>query len=75
MPSTGKRLFAVINYLRTLPVYLCVLCSKQKDLIKADVARWNEIDQVNFGLFESLNWYMTYKKEFRNLLQSLRLCL
>ena len=69
MPSTGKRLFAVINYLRTLPVYLSVLCSKQKDLIKADIARWNEIDQVNFGLFESLNWYMTYKKEFRNLIQ------
>ena len=34
-----------------------------------DVARWNEIDKVNFGLFESLNWYMTYKKEFRNLIQ------
>ena len=69
MPGKAKRLLAVINYLRTLPVYLCVLCSKQKNLIKMDVARWNEIDQVRFNLFESINWYMTYKKEFRNLIQ------
>ncbi len=69
MPSTAKRLFAVINYVRTLPVYMCVMCSKQKHLIQADVTRWNEIDQINFNLFESLNWYLTYKKEFRNLLQ------
>ena len=69
MPSNGKRLLAVINYPRTLPVYLCAMCSKQKDLIKADVTRWNQIDGINFGLFESINWYMTYKKEFRNLIQ------
>ena len=69
MPNVGKRLLAVINYPRTLPVYLCAVCSEQKHLIKADVARWNEIDQINFNLFESLNWYMTYKKEFRNLIQ------
>ena len=69
MPSTAKRLFAAVNYLRTLPVYLCVLCSRQTHLIRADIARWNEIDQVPFGFFESMNWYLTYKKEFRNLLQ------
>ena len=68
MPSNSKKLFAVINYPRTLPVYLCALCSKQKHLIQADVARWNEIDQINFGFFQSLNWYLTYKKEFRNLI-------
>ena len=68
MPSIGKRVFAMINYPRTLPVYLCAICSKQKKLIQMDVARWNQIDQINFNLFESLNWYMTYKKEFRNLL-------
>lgn len=34
-----------------------------------DVARWNAIDQVPFNFFESINWYMTYKKEFRNLIQ------
>lgn len=69
MPSRGKRILAVFNYFRTLPVYLCVICSKQKQLIKEDVARWNQINGINFGLFESLNWYLTYYKEFRNLLQ------
>ena len=68
MVSKAKRLFAIINYPRTLPVYLCALCSEQKNLIKMDVARWNEIDQIKFNLFESINWYMTYKKEFRNLI-------
>ena len=67
--TTLKRLFAVLNYPRTFLVYLCVLCSKHKHLIKMDVARWNQIDGVNLGLFQSLNWYLTYKKEFRNLLQ------
>ena len=69
MPNGGKfrRLLAVINYPRTLPVYLCALASKQRRLIKADIDRWNEIDQINFNFFESLNWYLTYKKEFRNL--------
>lgn len=65
--NTARRLFAVINYPRTFPVYLCAVCSRQKQLIKADIARWNEIDQIHFNLFESLNWYLTYKKEFRNL--------
>lgn len=69
MPEKSKRLLAIFNFPRTLPVYLCVLCSKQKKLIQADIARWNEIDRVPFGLFESLNWYLTYKPEFRNLLQ------
>lgn len=68
MPGTGKRILARLNYPRTLPVFLCVLCSRHKELIRMDVARWNEIDQVPFRLFESLNWYLTYKKEFRNLL-------
>lgn len=69
MQSTAKRLLAIVNYWRTLPVYLCVLFSKQKKLIKMDIARWNEINQIKFNMFESLNWYMSYKKEFRNLLQ------
>ena len=69
MENAAKRLFAVINYPRTFPVYLCAIFSRQKQLIKADVARWNEIDQINFNLFESINWYLTYKKEFRNLIQ------
>ena len=69
MSNLVKRLFAVLNYPRTLPVYLCVLCSRQKQLIKMDVARWSEIDGKRQGLFKALNWYLTYKKEFRNLIQ------
>ncbi len=67
--SKARRLFAAVNYLRTFPVYLCALCSKQRDLIEMDIARWNQIDQNKFNMFESINWYMTYKKEFRNLIQ------
>ena len=69
MASRGKRLLAVINYPRTFFVYLCVLTSRQKRLIEMDVKRWREIDGTNMGFFESLNWYLTYKKEFRNLIQ------
>lgn len=63
-----KKILACFNYPRTLPVYLCVLCSKQKQLIKEDIARWNQIDGEKMGLFKSINWYLTYKKEFRNLI-------
>ena len=70
MADTGKikRILAVRNYWRTLPVYLCVLCSKQKNLVKMDVSRWNEINGMNLGLFNALNWYLTDEKQFRNLL-------
>lgn len=68
MVTSGKRLFAVLNYPRTFLVYLCVVSSKQKQIIKKDVARWNQINQNTLGFFESLNWYLTYYKEFRNLL-------
>ena len=67
--SKFKRLIAVFNYPRTLPVYLCALASHQKRLIRADVERWNKIEGIELGFFKSLNWYMTYKKEFRNLIQ------
>lgn len=59
----------MVNFPRTFLVYLCVLCSPQRHLIKMDVNRWREIDSLNLGFFEAINWYLTYKKEFRNLLQ------
>ena len=68
MVSRSKRMFAVINYPRTVFAYLCVLCSPQKHFIEKDLKRWREIDGIHMGLFETLNWYLTYKKEFRNLL-------
>lgn len=34
-----------------------------------DVERWLEIDGAKMGFFNALNLYLTYKQEFRNLLQ------
>ncbi len=67
--SKSRKIFAARNFWRTFPVYLCVLCSKQKKLIKMDIARWNEIHSLKQGMFLSLNWYLTEHKQFRNLLQ------
>jgi len=67
--SKSRKNFAARNFWRTFPVYLCVLCSKQKKLIKMDIARWNEIHSLKQGMFFSLNWYLTKEKQFRNLLQ------
>ena len=64
--NKAKRLLSVLNYPRTLPVYLCAMCSKQKKEIQMDVARWNEIDGNHFSFFESLNWYMTTKRDKNN---------
>ena len=69
MADKIKRFFAIINYPRTFLVYLCVIGSRQRDLIKMDLKRWREIDGNNMNFFQSLNWYLTYKKEFRNLIQ------
>ena len=68
MGFLGRRVLAMVNFPRTFLVYLCVLCSPQRHLIKMDVNRWREIDSLNLGFFEAINWYLTYKKEFRNLL-------
>ena len=68
MGFLGRRVLAVVNYPRTFFVYLCVLCSRQRKLIEMDVKRWKEIDGINLGFFEAINWYMTYKMEFRNLI-------
>ncbi len=69
MNSKFKRLLATFNYPRTFIVYLCVLSSPQKQLIKMDVARWCEIDGLNVGFFKAINLLLTYKPEFRNLIQ------
>lgn len=69
MSNRAKKLLAVRNFWRTLPVYFCVLASRQKKLVKMDVARWQEICGVQGGLFVSLNYFLTYYKQFRNLLQ------
>lgn len=57
------------NYIRTLPIYLCVLRSPQRHLIEKDMARWCEICQEQGSFFSTLNWFLTTRKEFRNLIQ------
>ena len=34
-----------------------------------DIERWNNVNQLDSGLFTSLNWFLTNDKAFRNLLQ------
>ena len=59
-----------LNYIRTLPVYWCVLASQQRNLIERDLERWMKQDgRTEKRMFSALNWFLSEKKEFRNLLQ------
>ena len=64
-----KKTLAARNYLRTLPVFLCVLMSPHKRLIEMDVERYCSITGFQGSLFVSLNWFLTDNTAFRNLLQ------
>lgn len=64
-----KKLLSARNFIRTLPVYICVLMSPHKSLIKMDIDRYCQITKFQGGLFTSLNWFLTNDKAFRNLLQ------
>lgn len=58
-----------LNYLRTFPVYLCVLSSRHRALIEMDLARWSKQTEKKFkGMLPALNWFLTERQEFRNLL-------
>ena len=64
-----KRIFAIRNIFRTIPVYCCVLMSPHKRLIEMDIERYCQITEYRGGLLISLNWFLTNNKAFRNLLQ------
>ena len=64
-----KKILAIRNFLRTFPVFLCVLASPHKKLVKMDLKRYCEITDFQGNLFISLNWFLTEDKGFRNLLQ------
>ena len=64
-----KRILAIRNILRTIPVYCCVLMSPQKRLIEMDIERYCQITEYRGGLLISLNWFLTNDRAFRNLLQ------
>lgn len=58
-----------LNYLRTIPSYLCVLSSAQRNLVEEDVDRWSaQINKTFTSLFTALNYFLTHYREFRNLL-------
>lgn len=58
-----------VNWIRTLPVYFFILTSDQRSLIEMDIARWVEVQKVTLkNPFAILNWFLSYYKEFRNLL-------
>ncbi len=60
----------ILNYPRTLPVYLCIRSSKHKALVEKDISRWAAQDKLSFSnMFQALNYYLVNKKEFRNLIQ------
>ena len=64
-----KKLLTARNFIRTAPVYFCVLMSPHKRLIEMDLKRYCQITKFQGGLFISLNWFLTEYKAFRNLLQ------
>lgn len=58
-----------LNYIRTLPVYWMYLTSEQRGLIEDDLSVWIRQTRKTFpNTFKALNYYLTYSKEFRNLL-------
>ena len=67
-----KQFIFCLNLIRTVPVYICYLCSKQKTLIYKDLVRWRDVtsDRVtpeknNLFLLTRL---LTSQTSFRNLI-------
>lgn len=58
----------ILNYPRTLPVYLFALTSDHRKLIEMDLEVWTRQYKQSFpDLFHALNYFLTNYKEFRNL--------
>ena len=58
----------ILNYVRTVPIYLMMLSSEQRHLLEEDLRIWQiqMKKQFNFTL-NALNYFLTYNKEFRNI--------
>lgn len=79
--SALRKLYTRFNYLRTVPVYLCVKHSPHRQLIEMDLYRWWEIcigSMTEMGESDKIdkkhelaawNWLLLNKMEFRSLLQ------
>ena len=67
--ARNTKIMYSINWFRALPVYCFILSSEQRTLIEMDIARWVEVHKMDFkNPCATLNWLLSYKKEFRNLL-------
>ena len=72
--SKLRTLYTVFNFVRTLPVYLCILTSPHREIIEKDFLRWRAcclpaIDSFSLkNRFTVLNWLLLYRPEYRNLL-------
>lgn len=72
--SKLRVLFNCANYIRTLPVSLCISASPHRELIEKDFVRWaaicrEQMDPLSAkGRFRKLNWLLLNKPEYRTLL-------
>lgn len=58
-----------LNFLRTFPVYLCVLNSQHRSLFEKDLNRWIIQSGMTFkNNISAMNYFLTKNLEFRNLL-------
>lgn len=68
-----KNIWFYINYLRTLPIYICYCLSPQKEKIKMDLNRWREVTsdkcEPEKSELKLLNRLLLTQVPFRNLIQ------
>lgn len=72
--SKLRVLYHYLNFIRTLPVYLCIRFSAHREIIEQDFQRWWTIcgEQMDphsaKGRFRAFNWLLANLPEYRSLL-------
>lgn len=72
--SKLRLIYTAVNWIRTIPVFLCILSSPHRKIIEMDFNRWwkilsGEMDPFSVKRkFTALNWLLLHKPEFRSLL-------
>ena len=65
-----KKVWASLNIIRSFPAILAYCLSSSKNIIEKDLQRWASIERIadfHWPSWIYLNWFLVYKKEFRNL--------
>lgn len=58
----------IFNYFRTAPVYWMMCSSAHRQLLEEDIQVWQNQTRKHFkSKFVALNFFLTYYKEFRNI--------